>query len=425
MRGEGVQLTVLLFDDPVARGWHPFSLTRPAGELLFGASLLREKLERVIGVQISAYVAAPGLDGFEEEGAPAALPEDRLPPSAARLVLSTRYLAPAREGSPLRALPANPPPGGLPLVVEGGGAVGWLLGGADPVPTPDRLANNDDRPALSLPGRLIETPWQLVSENARQIADELDDTRAWRGDPGREVLRKAQGVHLLGDRPITVESGVRVDPLVVLDSRPGPIHISHDVWVQSFTHLTGPAFIGSGSVLMGGAFEAVSCGPRCKLRGEIRNSVVLGYSNKAHDGYLGHSMLGQWVNLGALTTNSDLKNNYGSVRVGRQGGTTDTGLVKLGALLGDHVKTGIGTLLGAGTVVGAGTNLFGDGLSAKWIPPFSWGSAAEHEPYRLRPFLETVERVMARRQLSLTQGQRRSLGSAWRRAHPGLSENGG
>ena len=174
--------------------------------------------------------------------------------------------------------------------------------------------------------------------------------------------------------------------------------------------------------------ESLSVGPGCKLRGEISESVILGWSNKAHDGYLGHALVGSWVNLGAGTTNSDLKNNYSSVRVPvgveRE---VDTGLLKVGIFLGDHVKTGIGTLLSTGTQAGAGSNVFGGGgVPPRWIPPFSWGPTPPgggpgpeggFQRYDLPRFLETATRVMARRGQALSPGMTRVLIRAWERTH--------
>ena len=159
-------------------------------------------------------------------------------------------------------------------------------------------------------------------------------------------------------------------------SIPGTVGIRLDdgVEVRAGARLAGPVHAGVGSRLLGGPFDAVSAGPRCYLRGEIEETVVLGYTNKAHDGFLGHAYLGSWVNLGAMTTNSDLKNNYGSVRLGDRDGEIETGLIKLGCLIGDHVKTAIGTMLNTGTVVEAGANLFGDSRPPKWIRAFAWGA---------------------------------------------------
>jgi UDP-N-acetylglucosamine diphosphorylase/glucosamine-1-phosphate N-acetyltransferase len=205
---------------------------------------------------------------------------------------------------------------------------------------------------------------------------------------------------------------------VVLDTRNGPIHLGARVRISPFTWLKGPARIGPDSTLLGGTFDSIVCGPVCRLRGEIEESVILGYANKAHDGYLGHSLVGRWVNLGALTTNSDLKNNYGSIRVGGPEGETDTGLMKMGALLGDHVKLGIGTLLDAGTVVGPGSNVFGGGFpGTKWIPPFSWGGAKGFRPYDLESFLATAETAMRRRGVDLSDGAREFHRRLWGRVH--------
>jgi UDP-N-acetylglucosamine diphosphorylase / glucose-1-phosphate thymidylyltransferase / UDP-N-acetylgalactosamine diphosphorylase / glucosamine-1-phosphate N-acetyltransferase / galactosamine-1-phosphate N-acetyltransferase len=136
---------------------------------------------------------------------------------------------------------------------------------------------------------------------------------------------------------------------------------------------------------------------------------VLGYSNKAHAGFLGHAYLGRWVNLGAMTTNSDLKNNYGTIRMWTPEGDADTGLIKLGCLLGDYVKTGIGSLLNTGTVVGAGSNLYGTAMPPKYVPPFSWGSGAELVAFDAERFLALTETVMKRRDLSLPASMREML----------------
>ena len=141
--------------------------------------------------------------------------------------------------------------------------------------------------------------------------------------------------------------------------------------------------------------------------------MLLGYVNKAHDGYIGHALVGRWVNLGALTTNSDLKNNYGTISVWTPDGDVDTGQIKVGCFLGDHVKTGIGTLLNTGTVVGSGSNIFGGAMPPVAVPPFSWGSGSNLTEYRLDKFLETAERVMARRDVALTPGVRAVLEAAW------------
>jgi UDP-N-acetylglucosamine diphosphorylase/glucosamine-1-phosphate N-acetyltransferase len=188
-----------------------------------------------------------------------------------------------------------------------------------------------------------------------------------------------------------------------LDAREGPIFIGERVTIQPHTRVSGPCYIGEDCVLVGGKVAGgSSIGPVCRIGGEVEQSVFLGYSNKYHEGFLGHSYVGEWVNLGALTTNSDLKNNYGPVKVVVDGSLTDSGLAKVGAFLGDHVKTGIGTLLNTGITIGFASNLFGGGMiEQKSIPPFSWVGAGKREEYRLDEAIETARAVMKRRKVEL------------------------
>jgi UDP-N-acetylglucosamine diphosphorylase/glucosamine-1-phosphate N-acetyltransferase len=150
--------------------------------------------------------------------------------------------------------------------------------------------------------------------------------------------------------------------------------------------------------------EGTGIGPVCRIGGELEKSIFLGYSNKYHEGFLGHSYVGEWVNLGALTTNSDLKNNYGSIKVMVDGSLIDTGLAKVGAFLGDHVKTGIGTLLNTGISIGFSSNLFGGGMiNQRQIPAFFWGSTETEEEYKLDKAIQTAQAVMKRRKTELSQ----------------------
>jgi UDP-N-acetylglucosamine diphosphorylase/glucosamine-1-phosphate N-acetyltransferase len=223
------------------------------------------------------------------------------------------------------------------------------------------------------------------------------------------------GVYVLGDAAtgLRIAPGALIEPGVVFDVRHGPVRIEEEVIIRAFTRLAGPAWIGRGAIVLGGSLEAVSIGPVCRVRGEVEESIFQGYSNKAHDGFLGHACVGRWVNLGALTTNSDLKNNYGSIRLWAPAGEVDTGEMKLGCLLGDHVKTGIGVMLNTGTVVGAGSNLFGAVQPPKYVAPFSWGSGENLSEYRLDRFLAVAERALSRRNVAFTVGMRRVLETAW------------
>jgi UDP-N-acetylglucosamine diphosphorylase / glucose-1-phosphate thymidylyltransferase / UDP-N-acetylgalactosamine diphosphorylase / glucosamine-1-phosphate N-acetyltransferase / galactosamine-1-phosphate N-acetyltransferase len=170
----------------------------------------------------------------------------------------------------------------------------------------------------NLDGRVIEEIWHLISRTAEQITVRYPGA-ATRTTPGSAA---APGVHHWGDHPLVVHPSARLEPGCVIDTSNGPVWIDENARVRAFTRLAGPAYVGRGSHLLGGSVECVSVGPVCRIRGEISSTVCLGYTNKQHDGHMGHAYLGRWVNLGAETTNSDLKNNYGSIRIWTPGGET-------------------------------------------------------------------------------------------------------
>ncbi|TVR57813.1 MAG: hypothetical protein EA421_00290 [Gemmatimonadales bacterium] len=463
-----------LLEDETARRWVPFSETRPVGELLFGASRLRERIAGTLGMPVAGYLAPEALEGFAEEGTPPVVSLDQVDREGeARIVLSSRtvleFPTHGEAHGPVAGVPsarealeaglaqaAREASRDAPVRIRvGGEGAGWILPPGIPLPPEGPDAGEwaqavEPAGEVELPGHLLAAPWALVADNAGQLRRDLalipplaalegtgTDTgrrtgSAGAGDSARDAVRTLlpahPGVEFLGDHPITSGGPVEVDPQVILDAREGPIHLEAGVKIRAFTHLRGPAFIGAGTTLLGGLMESLSVGPGCKLRGEISESVILGWSNKAHDGYLGHALVGSWVNLGAGTTNSDLKNNYSPVRVPvgveRE---VDTGLLKVGIFLGDHVKTGIGTLLSTGTQAGAGSNVFGGGgVPPRWIPPFSWGPTPPgsgpgpeggFQRYDLPRFLETAARVMARRGQALSPGMTRVLTRAWERTH--------
>ena len=427
--------------------WSPFAETRPLGELLFGTCLLRERLEAWAGTRTRGYVGPSSLEGFREPGAPLVVPADAGDPDsrAPRLVLSSRFVPDASDplempsGEPVHRDPSTTGP--IPIVTrapDGGDplGVGWLLPRGVPLPLSEGLprlpgpgehAPDSGSPAsMTVRGSLLEGPWSLMARNADRIRTDLSigsgapSGSAKNGTTAAPLEELPAGVHRLGDHPVTVGNDVRIDPQVVLDTWEGPIHLGDGTRVAPFTHLVGPIWVGEGSTLLGGRIAESSIGPQCKVHGEVEASVIAGFSNKAHDGYLGHAVMGHWVNLGAGTTNSDLKNNYSPVRIELGGDRSlDTGLLKVGVFLGDHVKTGIGTMLNTGTVVGAGSNLFGGTMPPRWIPAFSWGSGDRLVPYRLDRFLEVAERAMARRSRSPEPSMDTLFEILWERTHGG------
>ena len=387
---------LLLFDDPLARGWQPFALTRPAGELLFGTETLRARCERVLGIACEGHLVGRALLGFEEPGAPPCLVAAELRDDGDRLVVSSRFVA---DETP-DAWPAGPA-----VLVAGATPVGVR------VPHRERLPGGleaghypEDWPRVAVAGTVLDTVWELMAANRERLR--ADGARFPESDsPG--------GVHRVGDGAISISPGATVEAGVVLDTTDGPIMVGPGARVRAPCRVCGPAWIGRGSTILGGELAGVSIGPACRIRGEVESSVVLGHANKAHDGFLGHSILGRWVNLGAMTSNSDLKHSYGTVRARVDGRAVDTGLLKAGCLLGDHVRTGIGTLLDAGTVVGAGTSLLGGRPVPKSVPPFSWGAGADLAEHDIERFLRTAGVVMRRRGLTLTAGMREMYRTAF------------
>jgi UDP-N-acetylglucosamine diphosphorylase/glucosamine-1-phosphate N-acetyltransferase len=406
------ELAIYLFDDAVSCAWEPFALTRPGGELRFGAMTFRERAERVFEGKVAAHLVADHLAGFTEPGAAPVLPMAGIPAEGDRLFLSARAVPAWGSGETWRARRG----GAGPLLV-GDEVVGWFAPAGSEAPTAQWLAapgeHLDRTGAVQLPGRVLRHVWELMSEGFGQVTDDVAGLF-----PTPPATALPHGVHWFGDHPIIQGQNVRVEPAVVIDTTGGPVWLDDGVTVRAFSRIAGPAYVGKNSTILGGSLEAFSTGETCRIRGEFAESICLSFVNKAHDGHIGHAYLGSWVNLGAFTTNSDLKNNYGTVRLWTPGGEVDTGEIKMGCFLGDHVKTGIGLLLNTGTVVGAGSNLFGAEMPPKYVPPFSWGTGEDLSAYRADKFLEVAERAMARRKVPLDPGARAQLEAAWKKGRP-------
>jgi UDP-N-acetylglucosamine diphosphorylase / glucose-1-phosphate thymidylyltransferase / UDP-N-acetylgalactosamine diphosphorylase / glucosamine-1-phosphate N-acetyltransferase / galactosamine-1-phosphate N-acetyltransferase len=407
------ELKLYLYDDGVARAWQPFALTRPIGELLLGAHTFRTRAERIFGARCAGHITAAHLAGFAEPDAAAVVDPASVPRDDARLFISSRAVLDWATRFTESTVPT--------VLRAGDEVVGWFAPAGAPTPAPGWFEQPDANAEqeVDLEGRVLTNVWDLVAANPAQI--ELDFNAAHNRE-GVQDAERAGEFHAIGYRPGMLQLGadVTIEPNVVLDFTGGPIRLEDGVTVRAYTRLAGPAYVGRNSTLLGGPYTAVSIGPVCKVHGEIEETVVLGYSNKAHDGFLGHAYLGRWVNLGAMTTNSDLKNNYGSIRMWTPSGEADTGLIKLGCLLGDYVKTGIGSLLNTGTVVGAGSNLFGTAMPPKYVPPFSWGSGEELTAFDADRFIALTETVMKRRDLELADGMRDMLRRAYDLGRSGL-----
>jgi UDP-N-acetylglucosamine diphosphorylase/glucosamine-1-phosphate N-acetyltransferase len=252
-------------------------------------------------------------------------------------------------------------------------------------------------------GTLARYPWDLVEHNREALES---DWRHWYAE--RESAPAPPGVTLLGppDR-FRLDPAAHVEPHAVVDTRKGPVLVDRGAVVQAFSRLEGPCYVGPCTQILGARVRGSSFGPECRVGGEVECSILHGYANKAHDGFLGHSYLGEWVNLGAGTHTSDLRVDYGAVRMTAAGRSVDTGLLKVGSFLGDHTKTSIGTLFNTGTTVGAFAQLLTSGtLLPRSVPSFCrYGNGRLDERTDLGQMFATAAVVMARR------------GRAWTEAH--------
>ncbi|HZT82554.1 MAG TPA: hypothetical protein VFA26_20160, partial [Gemmataceae bacterium] len=250
-------------------------------------------------------------------------------------------------------------------------------------------------------GRLVRYLWELVGHNAEQLR--LD----YQACPGPRGARPALAV--VGPAELLlIDPTAQIDPMVVADTTHGPVVIDREAVVTAFSRLEGPCYVGPATHVLGAKIRAgTTLGPNCRVGGEVEASILQGFSNKYHDGFLGHSYVGEWVNLGAGTNNSDLRNDYGEVTVTVDGRPVPTGRTKVGCFLGDHTKTGLGTLLNTGTSVGVFCNLLpSGGLLPKHVPSFlNWWNGAVADNADLPRLLRTAGEVMRRRGCALTEVQ--------------------
>ncbi|MEO8563299.1 MAG: putative sugar nucleotidyl transferase [bacterium] len=395
---------VHLYDDARARSFEPFALTRPIGELRAGALLVRERWQRALRAGIAGHISSPHLDGFSEPDAAPVLNAPAVPAGA--------WLVNARFAPSLEHAPAGD-------VLEADGRVvavrmqstlsmNNLIDGSSGL---DALVPRDAARA-TIAGWWIDEVWDFI----RHLVPMLDADIPILG-AGISTSLPRGAIHV-GTHPVFVEDGAVVEPSVCFDTTSGPILLRATSHVHAFTRLVGPLHVGAHSVLTTDRIAASSIGDTCKVHGEMSNTILVGHSNKGHDGFVGHSMLGRWVNLGAGTITSNLKNTYGTVQLWTPTGVRETGLQFLGTLFGDHAKTGIGLRLTTGCVLGAGANVFGSTMPPKVVAPFTWGESGDFSPYRVEKFLEVVERMMARRHVTLDDAMRAQLEASYAHRWP-------
>jgi len=379
-----------LVDPAVDAKWAPFQTGRPVAELRAGAWLIRERWEAIADTSTEAVFAPAHLHAFVEEGAPVVQEPSPVPGPA---IIGRSDFAPAGVTPEW--------PSGAARLVNDGETVGWA------VPEGSSWDGDlSDAEEVEVEGMLLHGAFDLITAIEHLLAADVADFLREPGDP------IADGSIVLGDPNEVVVLGAAIEPGVVFDTRRGAIVLEQHAYIRAGSRLEGPLFVGPGTEILGGTVGGSSFGPRCRVRGEVMTSVFLGYANKAHEGFVGHSAVGRWANLGAGTTTSNLKNTYGAIRLAVGGDALETGRQFLGTLLGDHAKTAIGTLLPTGAVVGMGANVFGTANVPKHVPPFAWGLSEDR--MRLEGFLTTARRVMPRRQVEVTDAVAAALEASYR-----------
>jgi UDP-N-acetylglucosamine diphosphorylase/glucosamine-1-phosphate N-acetyltransferase len=257
---------------------------------------------------------------------------------------------------------------------------------------------------------MLQNLWDIFSLNDRAIRDDFE--RLTRGRKSQPISDTNQVI----GKDIFIEEGAKVE-CSILNANTGPIYIGRDAEIMEGCMMRGPLALGAHSVLKMGAkvYGATTIGDGSKVGGEVNNVVFFANSNKAHDGFLGNAVIGEWCNLGADSNNSNLKNNYEEVKLWNESKRSfvKTGLQFCGLIMGDHSKCGINTMFNTGTVVGVSCNIYGAGFPRNFVPSFSWGSASGFTEYQLSKAVDTASRVFSRRGISFDDIEQRILQNAF------------
>lgn len=372
-------MNFILFDGPERNHLLPFTFTRPVADIRIGILSLREKWEK----HLNASTTTQTQDYLSEK-----FPKEEVEKN---IKINPAYLPTANLAGIVKNLKENQ------ALFDENQPVAYFCSNNQEVNFDDfeviqythddllKITNTWD--IFRLNGEAIERDFKLLTE-------------------GRKSQPIPDSVFCVNKENIFLEEGAKVE-LASLNASSGPIYIGKDAEVMEACAIRGPFALCEHSTLKMGAkiYGPTTVGPQSKVGGEVNNSVIFGYSNKAHDGFLGNSVIGEWCNLGADTNNSNLKNNYAEVRLWNYNteNFARTGLRFCGLMMGDHSKCGINTMFNTGTVVGVSANIFGSGFPRNFIPSFSWGGAAGMTTFKTDKAFEVAREVMKRRNLEFTQ----------------------
>lgn len=389
-----------VFEDANFADFFPLTLSRPVWGLRFGIGTLAERITRAFPQHKPLFFCRPEV-AFAAEGGGSVNPE--WPKDCQEVLLvNGRTLWPEKLKSLLSA--------GAEVIKNGENLAAarlvkdWeklKLSPAD-LQTGKAVSGLPEKKASDLLANFL---WDLVLHNPRALVENFEPLTKGvnRKKMFKEVEVDNQAV-IQNLEQVYLSPGCKLDAFTVLDASGGPIYLDRNVTVQAFSRIEGPAYLGEQSQLVRANLRAgSSIGPGCRIGGELEASIIQGWTNKYHSGFIGHAYLGEWINLGALTTNSDLKNDYGPIKVVRDGKEFSTGQMKVGSFIGDHTKTGIGTLLNTGIQIGFSANLYGGTLfEQKLLPSFVWGKPERMVPYRVDKAIEVAKAVKGRRGKTLS-----------------------
>ena len=372
-------MNYILFDGTVRNALLPFTFTRPVADIRVGILTIREKWEKYLGTTTTSLT-----EEYLMEKYPMVEMEQNI-------MINASFLP-------------NPI---LVDMVQNLNTKEAILFGEEIIAfytndTQDEV-DFDEYELIEYEGEVlrIENTWDIFAKNDAAIREDFELLTE---DRFSQPIPKS--INVIAPENIFIEEGAKLE-FVTLNASKGPIYIGKNAEIMEGSVIRGPfALCEEAQVKLGTkVYGATTVGPHCRIGGEVNNSVLFGYSNKGHDGFLGNSVLGEWCNIGADSNNSNLKNNYEEVRLWsyETEGFAKTGLQFCGLMMGDHSKCGINTMFNTGTVVGVSTNIFGSGFPRNFVPSFSWGGASGFTTYITKKAFETAKIVMSRRHVEFTE----------------------
>ncbi len=378
-------MNYILFDGPARNNLLPFTFTRPVADIRVGILTIREKWEKHLG-----FTTTTLTEEYLSEKYP-------MVEMDSNIMINASYLPTKELAETIKNLDENQ------AVFNGEDVIAFYT-----KDTQDEV-NFETYDAIEFDSEFIkiEQTWDIFSKNGAAI---IEDFELLTKD--RESQPIPNSVNCINAQDIFIEEGASLE-FVTLNASSGPIYIGKNAEVMEGSIVRGPFALCEHATLKLAAkiYGPTTVGPHSKVGGEVNNSVIFGYSNKGHDGFLGNSVLGEWCNLGADTNNSNLKNNYAEVRLWNYEtqGFARTGLQFCGLMMGDHSKCGINTMFNTGTVVGVSANIFGSGFPRNFVPSFSWGGHSGFTTYLTRKAFEVAEVVMKRRNVTFSDADKAIL----------------